>query len=291
MSILTKALVVLVTIAACVCMALMVSFAANVDYSDTKLKSAQTAAQTASARAEFIETQLSNLSEKLTSDQRSHLNTVAGLEADLSGARSTIRDKEREITDLKSQLDAQIAMNTRLVKASQDYAQLIEVKDTELANLREKVIQDKDTLVSLTDANDELMAKNRMLERKSKRDDELNKDLTTQVAKLETALQSGTTPGTAAGPGGPKTPGTVTIIADVTQVSTSGNETFVQINAGSRDKVAVNSVFLLYRGETYLGTLVIDNVDTTEAVGRLRNKSGQSVIQAGDKALAGPNIS
>lgn len=296
MSILSKALVVLVTLAACVCMALMVSFAANVDYSDQKLKDAQADASAAASRASFSENQLALLRTELSTTEASHLSAIAGLEANLSDARATISDRDRTIIDLRSQLEKVEAQNERFEAASADYAQIIEVKDTELGDLREQAVTAKQQVVELEDKNDELTAEVNMLRRSDKRSSEkvvtLTEDLQRAEAQIEQLIER-------IGPGLPTQPGSTggtsgtdrDVYGSVVAVNSVGDETFVQINVGSSDTVRESHVFLLHRDGAYLGTLVIDTVESNAAVGRLRNKQGEATIQAGDKAYSGPNVS
>ena len=61
---------------------------------------------------------------------------------------------------------------------------------------------------------------------------------------------------------------------------------FAQINVGTADHVAKNMKFLVYRGTTYLGTLVISNVDTKASAGTLELTTGQQVNK-GDGVLTG----
>ena len=58
------------------------------------------------------------------------------------------------------------------------------------------------------------------------------------------------------------------------------------VNVGTNDGVAKGMQFMVHRGDTYLGKLVIEDVDANASAGRM--VLSKAPVQTDDAILAGP---
>ena len=75
------------------------------------------------------------------------------------------------------------------------------------------------------------------------------------------------------------------INGQITQVSPTGDQTWVEINVGSNDSVSENMKFNVHRNNEFLASLIITAVDVDVAAGRLDFVSGN--VRVGDQVQTG----
>lgn len=291
MNALTKAFVVVVTILSVVLVALVVPFAARVpDYAqqfkemeqdrDTQLaKAQQTAADVRSAIAE-AGTDIAAAQEtiaKLTAELGQANNANKVLQTQLEQSRVTVSQASAGLeiaardNEQKSQ---QITKQAELIQ--QQLGQIADLS-SQRGDLSQSLIEARANIRRLSDNYMRIQEENKSLNQQLlERTADLKKAkdaLAGYVDDVEETIATNVQP-----QGGIKIEGSVTGIDEAQGI------TFVQVNVGKRDLVKQGMKFTVSRGDEWIGNIVIDVVDTAEAVGKLTLGGG---VQEGDVIKAG----
>jgi len=284
-SAISKVLVVLVSFMAVLLVAITVPFVYNTQNYAQELEQQKKVVELARASAQQAQNDIKNLQEQqssmveeLQAQTRQLTGEITGLSSDLAAARAEVRD-------LQAANAADKADVKRLIASVGQYAQLTQGLKAQRDELLDERLENKTALIDLRDRNNVLASQKNTLERQYEL---LQEDLTAakeRVADLESTIAT-TAVATADTTGDEATfEPAIPISGSVTNVSTSGDERFVQVNVGSNDGVARNMKFLVHRGGEYLGTLIITRVDSNAAAGRIELAQGD--ISVNDDVLAG----
>ena len=290
MGVLTKVFVVFVTVLAILQVALIVPFVVNTENYKQQLDDIvieKTAAEElARLRQNELNAAQSNESEKiaLLRAQAENLVTQINLLTQ-QHAQSEARVEAESAKLAKYEADW-----SRLTAANQQYAQITKEIQIELKDRREKMVDQQTKAIQLADRNNELESQLGALTRQVRRVheqltelQERNADLENKLAQLPPQIRDKlfAAEETIAAPFVPETP----IRGRITRIEKLDDETFVQINVGTNDSVATNMKFLIHRGNQFLGTLIITNVDAQTSAGRIQLLQGQVIV--GDLVLTG----
>ena len=293
MSPLSKAFVVVVTVLSVLLVALVVPFVAKTQNYKQQLGAAENRAAAADQRARSAQSEISLLQSKESeqliglNDQVANLTAInSQLQQDNAGLRDQVAQQQAEMAARNAEL-ASFAASTK------QQAQLLEAITNELNTSRSKLVALQTQVIELSDRNNELNAQLdgfarqvRQFKENSVAAEQRAEQLESAIAKLpddiripiiDTSGGTGTT-----GRIVPDVPivGNVTLIEDL-----GGGLTLVQVDVGSKDGVEKDMEFLVHRGEMFLGTLVIEKVDTSDSAGRLDLIAG--AINKGDSIYAG----
>lgn len=290
MSVLTKALVVLVTIFSIVLVALVVPYVANQQNYQEQLQNEQSSRQAAEAAARVAQSQIQAAQEK-----RDEL--VVQLQTQLQASAAQINTLQRELAAAQAQaqqdsndLERLRADQSRLSAANQQLSGLLDSVRAELTERRTKTVEMERRLIEATNQIHELnsqletanVAVRRLREDLAAREQSLQ-ELQDRIARLppETRSQLTATADTGSAPFMPENP----ILGQVQKVEDMAGQAFVQLNIGRRDHVAENMKFIVYRGQQFLGTAVVTLVDEGSSVAKVVLQ--QSPIRQGDYVRTG----
>lgn len=289
MSPLTKTFVVLVTILSVLLVALVVPFVANtqdlraqVNELEGELSTAQLQARNAQNRLDAMRSQESQRIADLRDENRQLESQIANLEQRVASLQQDLQDARTRNQQLAGSFDVLSAEASQLT-------QINESKTNQLADAREKLVDQQRRVIELTNRTAELESSLDTQTRQVRRFKEQYQQSRDRSAQLEARWAQ--VPDAAkqqiTGEDGPpiSTPAEP-IAGNVTGVDKpSEGVTLVQVDIGENDNVRQNMRFLVHRGERYLGTLVIDRVDADQAVGRMKLQKGP--VKQGDSVYAG----
>ena len=292
MSLLTKTLVVLVTFLSILMVALVVPYVAQTENLRDSLTQAERAEREAQIAAELARSE-ANLAANRTAEQ------LAALRADKTELQSNLRNIERSVDDLaaenrqlasqNSQLAASVTTLTTTTDAS---TQLLDRTLNDLKTATSDRSELKTQTIQLADTVNEKESQIESLKRQVRRIRETtsalvqrNEELAARLEQVPPEFFADAETGQAmAGEVVPEQP----ILGEVSDVADAAGEMLVEVNVGSEDRVQQNMRFLVHRGSEYLGTLIIDKVDRSNAVGRVVLRSEDAgTIQPSDKVYAG----
>ncbi len=287
MSPLTKALVVLVTILSVLELGMFVAYSSKHTQLNDKLKTAQSQLGAAQAKAASAQAEV-------TAVQAKQAETIAGLQAQISALNSDLNAAMTAQRAAESQIQAEKARNekteqaiARLTAAAQQDAVLREALIGELKTSRSNEVDLRTKNVELTDMVNELTSTSDSLDRKMRWYAEELADANGKVDALRKLLAANNIADTTAVAEGPaKVVPTTQIAGAITQVDNTTSTTLVAVNVGANDGVAKGMEFMVHRGDTYLGKLVIDSVDANASAGRM--VLSKAPVQAADAVVTGP---
>jgi len=287
---LTKAFVVLVTVLSVVLVALVVPYVAKTENLNAQIQELQGTAATADARANSAQQEVSAAQER-ASEQSALLNQrvsnltqdVIRLQTERDDARAAALQEQRKLSQIESDL-------SRLSAAAVQDASLLSATTADLKETRINFVDSQTKLVQLSDRNNELESQRDSLTRQVRRIGEqmvsLEQDnialrgvLARVPEKYRQDISTGQAQAQAYVP-------TVPIAGTITDVQNAAGSQLVQVDVGSKDGVEANMKFLVHRDDQYVGTFVVDRVESAIAAGRMVLSNGE--VRAGDAIYTGP---
>lgn len=291
MSVLTKIFVVLVAILAVALVALVVPFVARTEDFKDQLEQAQGEVRTLKASLNNTQSQLAAAKANESKFFRDMAALKQSLEDRIAEQAAQLNDANAALTQERSKSAQASADLARLAIAEQAHAEITKSLQAELTLRRDELIETRKSFAEKSAESDRLQSDVDAAKRQLARNQEALTVLEERNAKLESNwirvpndVRMTITGAEATAEGAPYEPSTA-IRGQVTKVQKVDDTTFVQINVGSADGVASNMKFYVHRGGQFLGTMVVTNVDTKAAAGRLQLSQG--VIAKGDLVLTG----
>lgn len=288
MSVLTKVFVVLVTVLSILLVALFVPFVAKTENYKAQAEAAKREALGARQAAEQRQSEMNAMQNKQTEAYVQLQSAKASVDQQVLALNDRLAQSEKEALEAKSDLVKREADLTQLSSATKLSTQLQEAMEAELRDRRSAMVSQQTRMIELQDRNEEITSQLQAAERQRKRDAERLVELESQLAETTKRLAQGGG-AAASSTNGLTAPApfesSVPISGAVSKVQKLEGDTFAQINVGSSGGVEENMRFLVHRGDTYLGTLVITAVDTSASSGRMTLITGD--VQSGDKVLSG----
>jgi hypothetical protein len=289
-SVLTKALVVLVSLAA---VALSVLVAVNVqnqsgsrgDTESLRADKLRLENEVASARA-----QARSADDRVQKAVEASQNQIKGLSDRNAELSRQLADANAKMESMVIQNDTSKAEMARLAASNDQAIKTVTSLQTELNEARSALVKAEKTRIE-TDAavmqsnSEKDLVSRQLAQLKQMLDAETleKNDVQSLWAKVPDDIKQqimqgnrGTTSPTAA----PRVTGRVTRVTNV------NNETWLQIDLGTKDKLAPQMTLVVSRGNLFLGRLVVSVVQDSEAAGRIVLK-GQGEIQVGDIVSGG----
>jgi chromosome segregation ATPase len=295
LSIVSRIFVVLVTILSVAQMAMIGPFIQNTENFRSQLELARQEKNTAEQNRALLEGEKLAVFRNQTQMVRDLRNeTAQNLEkiGQLTGEKGRL---EAEIERGKSAVQEAVANGARSTIVSEQLVAMNNSLKSELDGRRTEMVKQQTRLIELGEANTTLSSKLETFERQVRRFSEQMAMLEDDNRKLEeilrkipadeiTRAKGGTTDDTAKA--SEPFEGSVRINGLVTDVRKIDATTFVEVNLGKQDGLAENMKFLVHRGDQFIGTLVITNVDLKSAAGRMRILQGD--VNKGDAVFTGP---
>ena len=205
------------------------------------------------------------------------------LQTERDDAKAAATQGNRALAQLKAEL-------SRLSAAAVQDANLLTVTTVDLKLTRQTLVDAQTKLVQLGDRNNELESQRDSLNRQVRRLGEKmvgleqdNVELRGILAKVPEQYRQEISTGEA---GQIAFAATNPIAGTITDVQLAAGTQLVQVDVGSKDGVEANMKFLVHRNDQYVGTFVVDRVESAIAAGRITLSKGQ--IQAGDQIYTGP---
>ena len=275
MSPLTKAFVVVVTVLSVLLVALIVPFVAKTQDFQGQLKDQQASRIVAEQTTRALQNEIAAI-------QSQDSQRVVALNAEMAGMTSTNNDlmnqlatSRRDASSGQAELKQLKADLARLTASSELSVSLLAANNDELNNSRDELVSTQTKLVEMFDKNNELEAQLQSYDRQVKRLRENAQAMAERMAEVEglIAQVEARDPAMIAGLTGregqssarpiPSSP----LAGKIDLVDKRGDQMFVQIDLGKSDGVEQNMEFMVHRGDTYLGTLVVQTVDASKSAG------------------------
>jgi len=270
--ILTKIFIVLVTLLAVAMVPLVATYTTNENSYKAMYRASNDQQLLAQSRASDAEQALISQQLQMQQDIDAREATIGSLRSSQSSTRASIESMNDQIRTLKSQLDQSNANLQALSTASQVNSELKERFVKENYELREKLIKGTRQVMEMEDTLEEIQYEADEAERAKRKATEERRLMETQLIDLSdkydafvakygelevvAAVETGVAPNK-------------TLTGTVLQVSRADENVLVEINVGSRDGVQEGWVMTVGDDGTFLGRLLIREVDINRSVGRV----------------------
>lgn len=283
MHILTKVFVLFAAVLSILMAALSISYTVNADRVVMDYRNAMARADQAANDRDSIRSSASQLVASKEEELNSARDELASRNADirrLEAANSELRIGLRSAESARESITAKIA---ELGVAVETQARIIDEYKNELSRLRRAELDYRDERLDLEKQLSDLESQVIVYE-------QVKRALEEQLTEVRTTLASASTGGatnnaTRIAPAevpGPQIRGSVD---QVTNDPATG-QLLVKINLGSNDRVRENSRLYVHRGQTYLGELVVFQVDLNHAIARMSYTVPGQDIRANDSVLS-----
>ena len=272
MHILTKIFIVLVTLLAVAMVPLVATYTTNENSYKAMYRASNDQQLLAQSRASDAEQALISQQLQQKHDIDAREATIGSLRSSQSSTRASIESMNDQIRTLKSQLDQSNANLQALSTASQVNSELKERFVKENYELREKLIKGTRQVMEMEDTLEQIQYEADEAERAKRKATEERRLMETQLIDLSdkydafvakygelevvAAVETGVAPNK-------------TLTGTVLQVSRADENVLVEINVGSRDGVQEGWVMTVGDDGTFLGRLLIHEVDINRSVGRV----------------------
>ncbi len=272
MHILTKIFIVLVTLLAVAMVPLVATYTTNENSYKAMYRASNDQQLLAQSRASDAEQALISQQLQMQQDIDAREATIGSLRSSQSSTRASIESMNDQIRTIKSQLDQSNANLQALSTASQVNSELKERFVKENYELREKLIKGTRQVMEMEDTLEQIQYEADEAERAKRKAIEERRLMETQLINLSdkydafvakygelevvAAVETGVAPNK-------------TLTGTVLQVSRADENVLVEINVGSRDGVQEGWVMTVGDDGTFLGRLLIREVDINRSVGRV----------------------
>ncbi|MCC5823372.1 MAG: hypothetical protein LAT64_02445 [Phycisphaerales bacterium] len=285
MHILTKVFVLFAAVLSILMAALSISYTVNADRIVADYRNALAAADLARNDRDASKSIQSNLIAAKEEELSASRDELATREADirrLEAANSELRINLRSAESARESITAKIA---ELGVAVETQAKIIDEYKNELSRLRTAELDYRDERIDLERQISDLESQVIVFE-------QVKRALEEQLVEVRNALADATaTGGVTATAGAPRQPQEipgppVRGAVDQVMVDDATGQLLVKVNLGSNDRVRQNSRLYVHRGTTYLGELVIFQVDLNHSIGRVAYTAQGQQIRANDSVLS-----
>ncbi len=266
MSIVTKIFVVLVTIFAVVHVSLVIAYVNNTAAIKGALEDATQEVAAARTQARLIEAEMAATQDNVADTVAEAAQGRQQLRNEIDELTTELAGKDQQIAELKSDLATTRAQISTLAAGDEQTARIIQMLESELSQKRDALIKADKQNIELTDQNQELAVDIDTMREQVRLLQEKLAGARQQLVEMEQRQQRVVT---AAGDQARPVPAIKPIRGKITNVQQVDGETFVAVNVGSNDQVAEGMMFIIHRGDDYIGSLEITNVDLNASAGRV----------------------
>ena len=272
MHILTKIFIVLVALLAVAMVPLVATYTTNENSYKAMYRSANDQQLLAQSRASDAEQALISRQLQMQQDIDAREATIGSLRSTQASTRASIESLNDQIRVLSTQLDQSNANLQALSSASHVNSELKERFVKENYDLREKIIKSNRQVMEMEDTLEQVQYEAEEAERAKRKANEERRLMEVQFATLSekydafvakhgeldvvAVVENGIAP-------------TKTLTGTVLQVSRSDSNVLVEINLGSREGVQDGWVMTVGEDGTFLGRLLIHDVDINRSVGKI----------------------
>ncbi len=288
MSILSKVIVVLISIASVVLSTLVVAQQQNIETYRKKYEDANKEVGAQALIAKNRDAEIARLryeNSQAIQAKNSELATVRGENNTLRTLNAKIQS---EVIETAALLENVKGMSNTQAQALKQLSELALKDREEIATRRNDSIKAQESLLALVPSLKSSETAARSLAALTRFQKELIEDLQAQNQKLADDMKKNSSgkpvavadAGPAATPVSLETP----VKAVVTDVRRIGEETFVSLNVGSNDKIRPGAKFLIHRGNNFVASAVVATVDLNAAAARVTLSKGD--VKANDEAIS-----
>jgi hypothetical protein len=204
----------------------------------------------------------------LAREQAARKAALAALQVRVTTSEGRLAAKEKELSDLT----AAHSQATETAKVAQDRLAALEKETGDLRNTlrteRQKLDKMFLSVVDLTDKLNQAESLRQNLE-------EVNKQAAQEMSRMKMVLdRNGLTPDSLVAHIPPKVDG---IVLD------ANDKDLIEISIGADDGLKVGHTLDVYRGNTYLGRIVIKKTNPDRAVGQVKKELQRGQIKRGDR--------
>jgi hypothetical protein len=281
--ILTKVFVLFAAVLSILMAALSISYTVNADRIVADYRNAQANAEKATGDLATFRTQQGNLMAALEQDALSARNELASRDSDirrLEAANSELRIGLRSAESDRASITSKIA---ELGVAVETQAKIIDEYKNELSRLRQAELDYRDEKIDIEKQLSDLESQVIVYE-------QVKRALEEQLSEVRQALANARNPGAGSGAAAAVTEVAGAVVrGKVDQVMTdpATGELLLKINLGTNDRIRQNNRLYVHRNNTtYLGEVVIFQVDLNHAIGRMNYTAEGQSIRAGDEVLS-----
>jgi len=292
LNILTKIFIVLQLVFALVTAVVVVMFAYKQPDYRSQLVAAQNAQIAAAAALTVQETENTALHNQFTASQNQSSQEISALSIQLAALQG-------QLADANAKLSQDEAQNTQQANSITDLTATVHSLQDILANQTNQIDELRPKLLGYISQNADL---NRQLTELTNDRDEAQKQIETlqeSISGLSQQLANAKT-GNPSSAGNPSaSPGVTGIIGTPTPVLVNGSvenvafyngRTYVSTSLGSKDGVSVGTRLTIYRGQTYVGDLVVQRVITNESMGVVTLQNPGETVRINDLVMSGPGM-
>src|SRR5262245_2504835 len=203
----------------------------------------------------------------LAREQAARKAALAALQVRVASAEQRLGAKEKELADLT----AAHSQATETAKVAQDRLAALEKETSDLRNTlrteRQKLDKMFISVVDLTDKLNQAESLRQNLE-------EVNKQAAQEISRMKIVLdRNGLTPDSLVAHIPPKVDGVVL----------GSDKDLIEISIGADDGLKVGHSLDVYRGNTYVGRIIIKKTDPDRAVGQVKKELQRGQIKKGDR--------
>ena len=295
MHLLTKILVVVVSLLVAALVPLAATSATNQSVFKKEARDAQQALKASqaqndvqrdaySASSAAQSNRITELEARLQAKVREHEETVrarAAIELEIAALKDKVDDGDRR----NALMAANDSLQTKLIEAMQQ--EIVATRTQYLAAEKARVELD-DQLARMQGELDSEVAAKRQLQEQLQKASEDRERAMAEVQRFA-AVQGAAAPRAGAtGDAGLPIVADRSLSATVIDVKREPDATLAEINAGSRDGVREGWVMTIADGSNFMGNLRIVHVDVNRAVGvvELEDASGRGEVKSGQRAIA-----
>ena len=281
MHILTKVFILFASVLSIMMAALAISYSVNADRLTASYRDALAKADTAIADQ--------------SAQQAAHGQERAALEENLNGLRDELASRDADTRRLEA-ANSELRIALRQAEAGREsitskiaqlgvttetQARIIDEYKTELDRLRTAELSYRDEKIDLEKSLSDLESQVIVYE-------QVKRALQEQIEEMRIALNNPGGSNTGAGATTPTEIAGPLIRGSIDEVlnDPSSGDTLVKVNLGTNDRLRENTRLYIHRGNSYLGELVIFNVDLNHAVGRVAYTAANQSIRAGDQVMS-----
>ena len=295
MSFLTKILVVLVAIVAIVLVSIIIPFVSNqenyrakVEGLETKIASLEAQNRVEQSVATMRQQKVEQIEEEYETKNNLLLGQLSSVKSELNDTRSELINARRLGAEQGAQVKTLSSANELLAKGNIDLQKEVADQRAELLSIQTKLIDLGDVLAQ---RENEIRKFEQLLRVKTEEVTALNEKLSTLMTNLEkegpdvlARVQGGGSTDEK-----PIQQMPYPVSGQITHVTNVQDQTLVQINLGSKDRVSENTEFHIGQGlsKNYAGTLVITVVRESSAAGIVTLKKPGVDINVGDGVYSG----
>lgn len=285
MHILTKVFVLFAAVLSILMAALSISYTVNADRVVADYTNALASADQARNDRDAVKAGSSQLNAAKEEELNASREELASRSADirrLEAANTELRINLRSAEAARESITTKIA---ELGVAVETQAKIIDEYKNEQSRLRRAELDYRDERLDLEKQLSDLESQVIVYE-------QVKRALEEQLNEIRTALASAQSGGgNAGGPAARQGPGDIpgaTIRGSIAEVMTdpATGQRLVRVNLGTNDRLRPNTRLYVHRGQTYLGELVVFEVDLNHAIGRMAYTVAEETVRADDSVLS-----